>query len=84
MHGRISAERPVVFGVPQGSVLGLVIFICSTALLGDIACRHGINVHLYANNTQRYIAFSSLSKVDTIQAMRRIQVCVAEIHEWMV
>ena len=37
MHGRISAERSVVFGVPQCSVLGPLMFICYTAPLGDIA-----------------------------------------------
>ena len=46
MHGRISAERPVVFGVPQGSVLGPLMCICYTAPLGDIARRHGIDVHM--------------------------------------
>ena len=50
MHGKISAEHPVVFGVPQGSVLGPLMFICYTAPLGDIARRHGINVHLYADD----------------------------------
>ena len=83
MHGKISAERPVVFGVPQGSVLGPLMFICYTAPLGDIARRHGINVHLYADDTQLYLAFSPHSDEDTIQAVMRIQDCVAELQDWM-
>ena len=80
LHGRISAERPVVFGVPQGSVLDTLMCICYTAPLGDIARRHGINVHLYAEDT---LAFSPHSNEDTIQAVTRIQDCVAELQDWM-
>ena len=83
MRGRISAEHPVVFGVPQGPVLGPLMFICYTAPLGDIARRHGINVHLYADDTQLYLAFSPHSDEDTIQAVTRIQDCVAVLQDWM-
>ena len=69
--------------IPQGSVLGPLIFICSTAPFGDIARRYGINVHLYADDTQLYLAFSPHSDEDIIQAVTRIQNCVAELQDWM-
>ena len=58
-------------------------FICYTAPLGDIARRRGINVHLYADDMQLYLAFSPHSDEDTIQAVTRIQNCVADLQEWM-
>ena len=59
INGSISAERPVVFGVPQGSVPGLFMFICYTAPLGDIARRYGINCNLYADDTKPCLAFKA-------------------------
>ena len=60
---------------------GPLMFICYTAPFGDIARRHGINVHLYADDTQLYLAFSPHSGEDTIQAGTRIQYYVAELED---
>ena len=58
-------------------------FICYTAPLGDIARWYGINVHLYADDIQLYIAVSPLLDEDTIQTVQRIQTRVAKTQEWM-
>ena len=59
-------------------------FISYTAPLCDIARRHGISIHLYADDTQLYISFSPLSNEDTNSAMMRLQACVVAIQNWMI
>ena len=45
------------FGVPPGSVLGPVLFIQHTSILGDLLQQYGVSCHFYADNTQLYISF---------------------------
>ena len=78
VHDTISEEQAVVFGVPQGSVLGQLLFILYTAPLCDIARRHGISIHLYAKDTQLYISFCPLSNEDTHSGIMRLQACVVD------
>ena len=64
-----SWERNMLFGVPQGSVLGPVFSTTYAAPLGGIIQRHGLTYHLCADDIQLYMAFKSsdvTSKYDAI------------------
>ena len=51
-----SAPSPLSCGVPQGSVLGLILFTIYTLPLEDIIHSHNAGFHLYADDSQQYLA----------------------------
>ena len=74
----------VTQGVPQGSVLGPILYSLDTSPLGDIAKQHQMNYHFYADDSQLYISFKSSCTNDADRGKTSMEACVRDIDLWMV
>ena len=79
-----SQSVPLKYGVPQGSVLGPVLFTQYTVAIGAICRRHGVSYLLYADDTQIYITFKIDDPEHQHAARLKIEACIAEIRAWMI
>ena len=67
----------------QGSVLGPILYLICTLPFGDITRRHSLEYHFYANDSQLYLAFETMTNNQTV-SLARIESCVTERDAWMV
>ena len=76
----LSSRSDLSFGVPQGSVLGPLFFTLYTTPLSSLVSGHSIPHHLYADDNQLYVSFSS---GDSAAALSGLQSCLASVQSWM-
>ena len=81
--GHKSSEHALKCGVPQGSVVGPVMFIYYTYPLGKIIQSHNLKYHIYADDTQIYIEFDPKIPGDSVIALHKLQECIKELRSWM-
>ena len=73
-----SDNLELLFGVPQGSVLGPVLFSLYSSKLAKIMAAHEVNYHLYADDTQIYMPITDIA-ADKI----KISNIMSDIKLWM-
>ena len=67
-------------GVPQGSILGPILFTLYMSPVSEIPKRHGLSSLLYADDTQLYLSFHH---TEFAQSVHIIQKCLLDIKKWM-
>ena len=83
MGGSRSRPHAVGCGVPQGSVLGPILFVLYMLPLGKVIRRFGISFHCYADDTQLYIRTDTHSPPSATSPLSTLTACLEEIKAWM-
>jgi len=80
LNGRTSSIIYIICSVPQGSVLGPLLFIVYTADLTTIAEKHGVSLHAFADDTQLYL---HCRRGDIASAATQLERCITDVGCWM-
>eukprot|EP00745_Piridium_sociabile_P040659 TRINITY_DN786_c0_g1_i8.p1 TRINITY_DN786_c0_g1~~TRINITY_DN786_c0_g1_i8.p1 ORF type:complete len:1132 (+),score=124.07 TRINITY_DN786_c0_g1_i8:119-3397(+) len=80
VNGKYSDVSALKYGVPQGSVLGPVLFVLYSAPVSDVISHHAMLHESFADDTQLHQS-ASIADIDAL--MSRTQECIADLKDWM-
>ena len=73
-----SAVAQMYSGVPQGSVLGPILFIAYVSPIVTLIELYGVNYHKYADDTQLYTALTAYPNA----CINQLESCTAGFQRW--
>ena len=74
-----SSRVIVLYGLPQGTIIGPLMYILYTADLESLLEKHGGRMHLYADDTQLY----DHSHVNNLErSIATLEACLKDIVQW--
>ena len=74
-----SYETTLEVGVPQGSVLGLLLFAVYCSPVADVIASHGVRCHQYADDTQLHLA---MCVDNTAAGLSILAACTTDVKQW--
>ena len=75
-----SESHPLLYGIPQGSILGPIIYTLYTTPLGQIIKNHDLQYHMYADDTQLYMSIEPTNVHDLVNTL---EACINDVKTWM-
>ncbi|CAB4036564.1 Hypothetical predicted protein, partial [Paramuricea clavata] len=83
LDNNFSEDCDVKYGVPQGSCLGLILFLLYVSQLYDIIDRHLPSSHGYADDTQLYVSFRPDCEDNSESTLAALEDCISDVRTWL-
>jgi len=81
INGTSTTIRHLGVGVPQGSLLGPLLYVLYTSPAADIIRRHNLNFHFYADDSQLFLSLKGAERL--FESKLQLDACINDILQWM-